>query len=564
MTQRQKIHGELEVVVGTHNLYTEYGLILGKCTFPAPDLKKVTVTGPGIQGGLDMSRSLTGNPVYEWREVHMEFTAHYSSRAECRRKYISLRNMIHGQRLQVWCPRWETSANVGYIEGNIAVEDEEVVGWNGLKLNINMTECDPFIRTGMQTKTVYPEGNTLTWNEWGPYEDNVPEGFEDSGVIQLRYYTGSGQDRISPYGVRSGIFAARTDNLLDIGSINFFSFTKRVGSSTWQKQKYSYVEEQGVWYGDGGVANTWEHEFILTTEVNTGQPLFETAFPFTSNAPNAADLWVTCWASGTIEQDSIVDGAMIRFYMGKAHLDTGSPTAGGGWQRASEIADYTFVPTVAGPFSHVFQVHVSGDMYSDGFNYFRVVTKGFTSKDINYRFMVSYEKPSVWVAADVSVTEVTLPSRMQHTRTATDTATYAPTTVTVDRLTYNQNANPAFPSEGNPTTATIPTPATWDVYGATSVWLAMCRNNMVPWSDHYEMRTGIYTMQHTDIEIGAMPTIPVVSCGSDTVIVANDTKLIIPAGTREPLPILLNSVDHLDVLILGDQPMTITYENGYL
>ena len=563
MTQRQKIHGELEVVVGTHNLYTEYGLILGKCTFPAPDLKKVTVTGPGIQGGLDMSRSLTGNPVYEWREVHMEFTAHYSSRAECRRKYISLRNMIHGQRLQVWCPRWETSANVGYIEGNIAVEDEEVVGWNGLKLNINMTECDPFIRTGTQTQTIYPEGSTLTWGEWGPYETNVPEGFEDSGVIQFRYYPGSAA---SNYSTRCGIFAARTKNLLDIDSVYFFTFTKRAeqDDTKWQTQKYSQVENQSVWYTGSGVNKAWDHEFILTTEANTGNTAFNTAFPFTCNAPDATDFWVTCWATGTITE--YTSSKKIEMYIGSGNMPEGNPKAGGGWRKASEssLKDTMFIPDGNGPFSAVLKIHVLSN-YSDGINFIRVDTTGITSEDIGFRFMVSYDEPDDWVEADVSMSEVPLPLRMRHTVTNTDTTTLAPTSITVSRMTKD-GPNIAFPVNiSSPIEETVWAPATWDVYGATAVWVAMCKHtNMYPWGENYEMRTGTYSMQRVDVEIGAMPTIPVVSCGSDTIIIANGTKLIIPAGTREPLPILLNSVDHLDVLILGDQPMTITYENGYL
>lgn len=567
------------------DLYADHGLVLGACQFPAPDLKGTFLSAPAIQGELDLSESLTGGPVYNSRSVHMEFTGHYykngiASREACREKYIAIRNALHGKRLLCYCPRWGT----GYIEGRVKVHSEEVVAANGLKIQIDMEHCNPFILTGSTTVTVDPSEYPITYGSWKPIETNVPQGFEDFGSIQVRYYTGQGQSGASPYSTKMGLYAAKTQNLFDFNSTHFYTFTQDMRNPSspgnWVNNKTSQkTDEQSVWYSS--TAKTWNHCFILTAGTpNEKEAGFNEVFPFTCYRPYVNgqsgyvnyDVWLTCFVKGEIT-DLDNSTKSIRVKLGDVDLDH-DPTKPDDWSTGHTLSGPAYIPSSTGEFSTALKIHLTrtsqwdGEtayVFTDGWGVVQVETKGITAKDLSFQLMLSYSEPQSWVESDVTTSWVQLPSRFQHTASVTDVVTLDPTSVTVLRNTKNGSR----PDIADPISPAVifeqSEMATWDVSGALYLWAAMTRvAEPVAWGDYYEIRSGVYPSQTVTLQKGAMRTVPVVSCGSDTVMVIDDIKLLIPAGTTAPLPIIIGDVDEIEVLILGDQPMTITYENGTL
>ena len=92
------------VVINGENLFDKYGLcLLADINIPTPACREIRYTIPGMDGTLDMSTALTGEPVFD--DVEISFTVfNRMSDSELCPIRAQLRNTYHGKQVKIIFP----------------------------------------------------------------------------------------------------------------------------------------------------------------------------------------------------------------------------------------------------------------------------------------------------------------------------------------------------------------------------------------------------------------------------------------------------------------------------
>lgn len=87
---------------GNYNTWNDWGLLLtGKTDLEPPTVKTNYVAIEGMNGSLDLSEALTGEPTYEDRSFSASFCACDSSYEERRALLDNIINAIHGRKMKI-------------------------------------------------------------------------------------------------------------------------------------------------------------------------------------------------------------------------------------------------------------------------------------------------------------------------------------------------------------------------------------------------------------------------------------------------------------------------------
>lgn len=126
------------IKVGDYHTYADFGLKMLSFEAPEPKVRKILKEVPGRQGFLDLSESLTGEPLYENRPVVGEFDMEEPDPKVANEKLREIRDCLHGKRLKII----DDNEPDYYYEGRISVETQR-------KNNIYYTvlisaDADPF------------------------------------------------------------------------------------------------------------------------------------------------------------------------------------------------------------------------------------------------------------------------------------------------------------------------------------------------------------------------------------------------------------------------------------
>lgn len=121
------------VVINGENLLEKYGLcLLADVVIPAPALREARYTIPGMDGSLDVSRALTGEPVFDDVEVPFTVFGKKPDNELCPIR-AQLRNDYHGKRVKVTFP--EDTEH--YFEGTLKIG--ETSGYNSGEIPMTLT-----------------------------------------------------------------------------------------------------------------------------------------------------------------------------------------------------------------------------------------------------------------------------------------------------------------------------------------------------------------------------------------------------------------------------------------
>ncbi len=125
-------------ILDKFNTFYDWDLILTAKNVTPPEPKTYLVDIDGMDGTLDLSESLTGSVVYKDRTVSATFWTDHGTRAERVSLFRSIRQAVHGRKLQII----EPDDPDHYFYGRVMIK-KEVNNLAYAEISIECT-CEPY------------------------------------------------------------------------------------------------------------------------------------------------------------------------------------------------------------------------------------------------------------------------------------------------------------------------------------------------------------------------------------------------------------------------------------
>lgn len=128
-----------KVFIDGKDTHADYGLLLASKSITAPEVKTNLVEVPGMDGALDLSDALTGEPAYKNRKISISLIGVKAvSGKEWPSAISDFCNAVHGKRLKISFP--EDTAH--YYAGRLSVGQISISG--GKQSIAVEVDCDPW------------------------------------------------------------------------------------------------------------------------------------------------------------------------------------------------------------------------------------------------------------------------------------------------------------------------------------------------------------------------------------------------------------------------------------
>lgn len=543
-----------EVVLGTHRLYAEYGLVLGKCEYPAPEERYVGVEVPAASGELDMTEALTGHIPYESRKVTMEFSAPKWSRALARTKYHEIVDTFQGRRLPCVCQRW----GGGAITGRVHIKDVEIVR-HVLTFTIELEHCDSYIVDETQEVALSPvESTTVRGTDADRLDNPGP------GLVRLRCeYERHPYNNITQYAKNNVCtVAAYTDNLFDM---TYYWFDEWASPDGKRFKPGTVCSMSGQSISMDALGKSWLQRLSLhLCRKNGVTNRIKPAFPF---PPSASGMYLTVWLSGLVTAVDSSHGGNLWVRCGSSDrgYDT-SKTPEGVLQNAFGLTAGTTYDNEPFTLAITPGTHRTDNFVQIDLGWVDMVNAGI-------RVSLTTEPPTSWEEADIAFATALMPKPFQLSVKSKTTSSGTEYTYQGDVLhafrdrtlldKYTRSA--AYPYYAEPASA--------QQLKAASMWFAreapkhlrVCprEEDGCPASNYMSISAEAKEITEVEVQFGSMGATPKITSASDVLVsIADSPWQLIRAGSNVPYPDVIYGTQTLRYVVLGDSAATLTFDRG--